>query len=83
MNYENDVYIFKIAGYLNKGIATVVNILSLPALLDTILGLGQLQVMFGFLPLGVSLFPKLSKFKFQRHLLVISANKIVLKGNVL
>ena len=77
MNYENYVYIFKFAFYLNKGILTVVNILRLSALLETILGLGQLQMMFGFLPLGVSLFPKLSKFKFQRHLLVISGKKIL------
>ena len=63
---------FKIAFYLNKGITTVVNILSLSTLLETILGLGQLQMMFGFLPLGVSLFPQLSQFKFQCDLLVVS-----------
>ena len=57
--------------YLNKGITTVVKILSL-----SILGLGQLQMMFGFLPLGVSLFPQLSKFKFQCHLLVVSGTEV-------
>ena len=62
--------------YLNKGITTVVNILSLSTLLETILGLGQLQMMFGFLPLGVSLFPQLSKFKFQCHLLVVSGTEV-------
>ena len=71
-NSGKDVYIFYIAFNLNKGIATVVNIVRLSTLLETILGLSQLQMMFGFLPLGISLFPKLSKFKFQCHLLVIS-----------
>lgn len=74
MNYENYFYIFNIAFYLNKGITTVVDVLGLSNLLETILGLGQLQMMFGFLPLSVSLFTKLSKFKLQRHLLVISIN---------